>query len=191
MIARLLFWTTLTELFNSLGDDGSWSTFEIGVGNPPQQVYVVPSTLVPVTWVVSTEACGTGDPVNCNELRGNLFDTTKSTSWKEVNKLTLGVETTLGWAEDEGGDFGFDSVILDGAQGAVPVDQTVVAAITATDSYVGVLGLAARNATLQGKTANETAPSLLSSLRTSSRIPSLSYSYTAGAFYSTLITKDF
>ena len=154
------------------------------MGNPPQQVYVVPSTLVPVSWVVSTAACGLDQPSNCDDTRGGLFDQGNSKTWENVtnpNYLSLGVESSLGYQSDDGGYFGFDSIILGAAQGGISVDKSVVAAITTTDSYTGVLGLAARNVTVGNDTSTL---SLLASLRNSTQIPSLSYGYTAGAFYS-------
>ena len=163
----------------SLGADGSWSTFEISVGNPPQSVFVLPSTLVPSTWVVLNEGCTIDNPTNCRDLRGNLFDIHESTTREEVNTLTLGVETQLGWSDQDSADFGYDSVNLDTSDGALPIDRTVVGAVKTNDVYVGVLGIAARNYTLD----NDTATSLLSNLRNAGQIPSLSYSYTAGQYY--------
>ena len=144
----------------------------------------MPSTLVPVTWVVSSEACTIDNPSNCDDLRGGLFNKDDSTTWQNVsseNYLSLGVESTLGWDQNDGGYFGLDSVQLGATQGGIAIDKAVVAAITTTDAYIGVLGLAARNVTWQNDT---TTSSLLASLRNSTQIPSLSYSYTAGAYYS-------
>ena len=135
---------------------------------------------MPSTWVVLSNACGLDDFPNCEQLRGGLFTLDESKSREPVNTFTLGVETGQGWSDTDAGDFGYDNVTLAVAEGTLPIEHTVVAGVTTNDVYVGVLGLAARDF----KLGNDTASSLLSNLRSSNKIPSLSYSYTAGSTYS-------
>ena len=143
---------------------------------------MLPSTLIPTTWAISTTACSISDPPNCSQLRGNLFSFSQSTSWKDQKTWSLSVENAFGWNPKDSGDFGFDDLTLASPAGAVGVHGSVIASLTnVTDSYTGLLGLAARNVTL-----SENTPSLLAIMRNANQIPSLSYSYTAGAEYSKL-----
>lgn len=121
------------------------------------------------------------DPPNCSQLRGNLFTISDSTTWQDQKGWTLGAEANAGWDQYDAGEFGYDALSLATPKGAASVKQLAIAAINTTDTYTGVLGLAARNVTLTEQT-----PSLLATLRNASQIPSLSYSYTAGANYSKL-----
>jgi hypothetical protein len=95
----------------------------------------------------------------------------------------LNIESNLGtnYAADEG-EFGWDTVAL-GFQGSggPTLNHTVVAGLQTMDYYIGMFGLNPRPTNFS--TFNDPQPSYLSLLYETAKIPSLSYSYTAGAQY--------
>ncbi|KAF3048211.1 hypothetical protein E8E12_011274 [Didymella heteroderae] len=173
------------------GNDGSWSTFEISVGIPGQDFRVLPSTKSGVTYVIAPEGCNQPtDPSNCANLRGaeifestqnTGFQVTKSTDWSAIGQYDVDLEGALNMTAE--GLFGYDHVTLGSAQdsNAISMDHQVVAAVADMDYFMGVLPLG----TVQSSFSSLSEPqeSLMWNLRNSSRIPSLSYGYTAGAKY--------
>jgi hypothetical protein len=173
------------------GNDGSWSTFEISVGIPGQDFRVLPSTKGGVTYVIGPEGCDQPtDPTNCANLRGaEIFDSTqntgfqvtKSTDWSAIGQYDVDLEQALNMTGQ--GLFGYDHIALGSAQdsNAISMNHQVVAAVADMDYYMGVLPLG----TVQSSFSSLSEPqeSLMWNLRNSSRIPSLSYGYTAGAKY--------
>jgi hypothetical protein len=81
------------------------------------------------------------------------------------------------------GDFGHDTVSLgyNGGGGPTLQDQ-VVAGIATPDFWLGSIGLDPEPSNFS--TMNDPQPSYLAALRNQSLIPSLSWGYTAGAYYS-------
>src|SRR5271170_6168431 len=55
------------------GDDGSWSTFNLQIGTPPQNVRVLPSITDGSIWAVLPQGCGSSDPSDCPNMRGGTF----------------------------------------------------------------------------------------------------------------------
>lgn len=171
----------------SLGHDGEWSAFSVNVGtDPPQPVYLLVSTQQSSTWAVATEGCGDDDD-DCAEARGGLFDPSESNTWfrKDIYQLNEAVELGYG-VNKNNGTYGFDTLELMGAEGSadVTIDHQVVAGISTETFYLGSLGLSPNNVTFQN--TQETADSLLTSLKAKGMIPSLSFGYTAGARYRAL-----
>ena len=152
------------------------------VGNPAQDVQVLPSTILRESWVISTQGCGLNDPSNCDELRGGLFNLNASTTWQDQHVWTLGTESNLGYTTHQDiGDYGYDTVgISSPGVGGFTLNSQVVAAIFTPDFYLGYLGISPRDVDFN----NNPKPSFVGSLRNSDMIPSLSYGYTAGASYS-------
>lgn len=177
------------------GNDGSWSTFEISVGIPGQTFRVLPSTKSGVTYVIAPEGCDQPtDPTNCANLRGaEIFDSTqntgfqvaKSTQWSAIGQYGVDLEDALNMTAE--GLFGYDHVALgaaadtDSDASVISIDHQVVAAIADLDYYMGVLPLGQAESSFSSLSAPQ--ESLIWNLRNSSRIPSLSYAYTAGAKY--------
>lgn len=177
------------------GNDGSWSTFQISVGIPGQDFRVLPSTKSGVTYVISPEGCNQPtDPSNCANTRGaEVFDSTqntgfqvtRSTQWSAIGQYGVDLEDTLNMTAD--GLFGYDHVSLGSAQdtysdtNATSIDHQVVAAVADMDYFMGVLPLGTAQSSFSS--LSEPQESLMWNLRNSSRIPSLSYGYTAGAKY--------
>ncbi|KAH8696277.1 aspartic peptidase domain-containing protein [Talaromyces proteolyticus] len=162
------------------GNDGPWSSFELRVGTPAQSVRVLPGTSSTSTIVVLPMGCGSSAPYNCADLRGGLFNTSASTTWSEIGDYDLGFEDSLGYSD--AGEFGYDTVGL-GYQGSggPTINHSVVGGVAATGFYLGIFALNPRPTNFT--TLNDPHPSFMSLLKNQSYIPSLSYSYTAGAPY--------
>ncbi|KAI1346661.1 aspartic peptidase domain-containing protein [Xylaria sp. FL0043] len=171
------------------GNDGPWSTFNLRVGTPDQDVRVIVSTASPESFVVLSDyGCSASVfeivPPNCAVSRGNLFNPNQSSSWHElgifgINQDGVGLEANLGY--DVRTDFATETVGL-GLTGPSLDNQTVAGIASAEPFYLGVFGLNGQpvNFTSLG---NFTAPSFLTTLKDQGLIPSLSWSYTAGAKY--------
>ena len=127
-----------------------------------------------------TQGCTTNSPSDCQTNRGNLFVPTASKSWEDKKTWSITVETNLGFDSQNAGQYGYDTLGVSTPTGGVVLDRQVVAGIATSQFYMGSLGLAAQKPEFN----NQTQPSFLTALRDSKRIPSLSYSYTAGAHYS-------
>jgi hypothetical protein len=133
--------------------------------------------------VILSGGCTLNDPSTCQNSRGGLFTPSDSTSWRSNGTWTLGEEEFLdsSYASDPG-EYGLDTLgfELEGdAEGGVLLNYQVIAGIVTDDFYIGTLGLAPRTPSF----SNNTRPSLLASLKDQGYIPSLSYGYTAGAYY--------
>ncbi|KAG9229189.1 aspartic peptidase domain-containing protein [Amylocarpus encephaloides] len=170
------------------GIDGSWSTFAFQVGTPTQNVRLFISTALHQTSVVVPQGCVRSDPADCANLRGGEFRKNQSTSYvKNVANLTtniypvdLGANTDLGYTARA--EYGFDDITIgwQGAGGPGLKNQTI-AGIAAKDSYLGLFGLVPRASNFT--TFNNPIPSTMQDLRSQSKIPGLSWAYTAGNQY--------
>ncbi|GJN73925.1 Acid protease [Purpureocillium lilacinum] len=161
------------------GIDGPWSTFELRVGTPAQNIRFLPGTSSTLTTVVLPEGCQ-GQSKDCAENRGGVFNKTASTTWSEIGLFNLGFEKGLGY--NDNGDFGHDTVGLGylGSGGPV-VNNSIVAGVAGSEFYLSVLGLKPEPTNFT--TQNDPQPSFMELLKKQGKIPSLSYSYTAGAPY--------
>ncbi|KAH6605556.1 acid protease [Trichoderma cornu-damae] len=162
------------------GIDGPWSTFELRVGTPAQNLRILPGTSSTQTLVVLPEGCQIINVTNCADSRGNLFNTTASKTWKEIGLFNLGFENALGFTDN--GEYGYDTVGLGylGSGGPV-VNNSIIAGVAGTEFYLGVLALNPRPTNFTDQ--NDPQQSFLQLLKNESAIPSLSYSYNAGAPY--------
>ena len=164
------------------GDDGPWSSFSIRVGNPAQNLRVLASTTVPETWVVLKTGCTDQDPSGCNLARGTLFNPNTSTTWQDQGSFGLGVEINLPYTGNyDNGDYGFDSLGFGLQSNGVTVNHSVIAAIATKDFFLGNLGLTPRP--INFTQFDDPKTSLLTNLRNSNQIPSLTFGYSAGAKY--------
>ncbi|CBX93113.1 hypothetical protein IAQ61_008835 [Plenodomus lingam] len=173
------------------GNDGSWSTFTVSVGTPGQDFRVLPSTKGGVTYLVAPEGCLPGiDPEGCPEARGaeifnsaqNIgFQANVSTTWSAIGQYEIDLEQSLNYTSR--GLFGFDRVQLGpaAAGSALALDSQVVAGIADPDYYMGILPLGTADSSFSS--LGRSVDSLMNQLRNTSKIPSLSYAYTAGASY--------
>ncbi|KAG9233049.1 aspartic peptidase domain-containing protein, partial [Amylocarpus encephaloides] len=168
------------------GNDGSWSTFAIQIGTPPQTLKVQMSTSGTQIAAIAPEGCGSGDSVDCRKLRGEFFNYNDSTTYvPNLSNISssiyhLGVASKLGYTGK--GRFGFDDVTLgwQGSGGPTVKNQTV-AGIATKDFYMGWFGLNPRPNNFTD--FNHPIPSFMQNIRNQSMIPSLSWGYTAGNRY--------
>lgn len=168
------------------GDDGPWSSFRIAVGNGAnQQFRVLPASDQSSTWVVLPEACSTTFPStqgNCDKQRGGLYMRNESQTWQEYGQYELDTYLTKRVGMNGVGLFGYDRVQLGWkGDGAPALDNQSIAGIITPNFTLGSLALNARPVNFSNY--NNPVPSLLQNLRNASTpIPSLSWSYTAGAY---------
>ncbi|ORY19593.1 aspartic peptidase domain-containing protein [Clohesyomyces aquaticus] len=164
------------------GNDGTWSSFAIQVGQKSQNVRVLPSTASSSTWVVYDQGCPSDAPSNCKESRGGIFNPNNSLTWVPNSIFELGIEENLD--VNVFGDFGFDTVTL-GWQGSggPSVEHSILAGIGDTAfSWLGALGLNPRPTNFTSL-PNSPQVSFIQALRNKNQIPSVSWAYTAGASY--------
>lgn len=94
----------------SEGNDGPWSSFELRVGTPAQNVRVLPGTSSTSTLVVLPLGCSSSAPYNCASLRGGLFNTSASSTWDVIGDYNLGFEASLGY--EDAGKFAYDTGVV-------------------------------------------------------------------------------
>jgi hypothetical protein len=160
---------------------GYWSSFIVEVGTPAQSARVLISTASDETWVVINLGCPESYGQDCAFNRGYIFDVANSTSWTNTSTFELDLELNLGY--NGNGLFGRDVVSLGyPLSGGPQLSNQIVAGIAAPDFWLGIFGLdpAPSNFT----NLNDPQPSFLWTLFNESIIPSTSWGYTAGAYYS-------
>ncbi|KAH7336039.1 aspartic peptidase domain-containing protein [Rhexocercosporidium sp. MPI-PUGE-AT-0058] len=172
------------------GNDGSWSTFIIRVGTPAQTFRVLISTSGQETWVPLVDGCADFDPLNCGALRGvqdfqnapsGGFRTNLSSTWELINLYNLALEDHLD-GYTGAGLYGFDTVGLQlPNSGGITLNHSIVAGIGTKHFMLGIFGIGP--GTTNFDDFNDPQPSFMGSLKNQSLIPSLSYSYHAGASY--------
>ncbi|KAI9642338.1 hypothetical protein NHQ30_009140 [Ciborinia camelliae] len=176
---------TILPSGNWNGIDGNWSSFWLTVGTPPQFVLVFISTASNQPWVISPDGCTPPDPGNCLGSRGLNFNSNTSTTWvpNTINPggvFALEVESSLGLASN--GNYGNDIIMLGSPDSdSTSLSSQILATITTHDFWFGLFGLNPAPTNFSSKT--ELAPSYMSNLKSQGHIPSLSYGYTAGAYY--------
>lgn len=140
---------------------------------------VLVSTAGSATWVVVPEGCPEG-VANCASLRGQLYQSNLSLTYVFNDFFDLVLESNLELTGT--GAFGFDKVGIGWQGDGGPVlDHQVIAGIATEDFWLGSFGLTPRPTNFSD--FNNPQPSFMQSLRNMSLIPSLSWSYTAGARY--------
>jgi hypothetical protein len=167
------------------GVDGTWSTFEIRVGTPSQVARVLPATSWQEVWVVWGNVVGVcnttlGVDANCNDARGGTFVSTSSSTWNQSTQDYLGLNTDLGYSGE--GQYGFDVVGLgyDTTEGPT-LSHQIVAEIVSDTFWFGQLGLGFQPTNFSGY--GDPQASFSDTLYSNGTIASMSWSYTAGAYY--------
>ncbi|RFU31440.1 hypothetical protein B7463_g4876, partial [Scytalidium lignicola] len=127
-------------------------------------------------------------PSDCASSRGMMFNPNTSSTWVDaglyyINQNGVGLEANLGYVQ--AADFGLDTLglgLVAGADGPTLEKQVVGGIATASPFYLGIFGLGIQpvNFTTLG---NSSTPTFFQSLKDQGYIPSLSWSYTAGAIY--------
>ena len=176
------------------GDDGSWSTFSIQVGSPKQSFRVLPSTTGAETWIPIPQGCEgiLANIADCGTLRGvndfngqpsRGFETNASSTWDLIGIYELATEQNLWGTTGNPGFYGLDTVSLQSYPSGRSADLSsqTVAGVSTANVWLGSLGLGSGDAHFDIK--KESIPSLLDSMKSQNFTPSLSFGYTAGAFY--------
>lgn len=137
--------------------------------------------------MIAVGGCTSEDPKNCSDTRGQLFDTGRSSSWLDQKTWTLSEETNLNISPNDTGNYGYESLGITQVETSQTSNLTlghqVIAAIETKDFYLGSLGLTPRVPNFYQNTQGN----FLQSLKDKQNIPSLSYGYTAGAYYRELV----
>lgn len=160
---------------------GGWSSFALQIGSPAQIVRVLISTAGYATWVISDLGCPPDSPPSCSQFRGGIFNSNNSRTWNQKGFFGLALETNL--YPPDNATWGFESVALGftNATGGPVLENQVVAALSGSQYVLGTFGLGQQPTNFSNFT--EPHPSFLTNLYTKTMIPSLSWSYTAGAKY--------
>lgn len=176
-----------------LGNDGNWSTFILRVGEPPQNFHVLPASATGEMIVPHIQGCTVNAtvPADCGARRGVLsidgqpspgFQYSRSTTWKKISRYSLDLENRLE-IEEVRAEYGYDQVgLMLSNSGGPTLSQRVVATVAKKVFFLGLFGL---NPQAVNFTNYENPiPSYMTTLKDKNLIPSLSYGYTAGAYYS-------
>lgn len=127
--------------------------------------------------VVLPSGCVSGDTI-CPIARGGLFNNSSSQSWSEI-------ESTIYLFQDPSltALLGNDTLTLEVAGNTGPnlTNQVIFGIADDKKYYLGMLGLSQVSTSLSKSEKGQ--PSFITSLRDQSKIPSLSFGYTAGAKY--------
>lgn len=110
-----------------------------------------------------------------------MYDSDKSNTWRPLGNFSLGLELNL--SPSDNATYGLDSVALGltDNNGGPNLTSQIVAAISGYEYVLGTFGLGQQPTNLSD--FNDPHPSFLTSLYDQTLIPSLSWSYTAGAHY--------
>ena len=146
------------------------------IGNPEQTVRVLISTASQATWVVLPDSGWPND-----QERGGVFNSSQSKSWKEIGLYSLGLESNL-YTDTPNASYGLDTVALGSfpSTGGPKLTSQVVAGFLPIDYFTGMFGLGVQPTNFS---TTNSQPSFLSTMKTKGLIPSLTWSYTAGASY--------
>ncbi|TVY60741.1 Candidapepsin-8 [Lachnellula suecica] len=167
------------------GVDGTWSTFEIRVGTPAQTVRVLPATSWQETWVVWGAAAGVcnttlGVASDCADLRGTFFESSASSTWENNTQNFLGLDQAKGYSGEA--QYGFDTVGLGYTASDGPsLTHQIVAEFYSDTWWFGMLGLGFQPTNFS--TYGNPQASFSDTLYSNGTISSMSWSYTAGAYY--------
>ena len=119
---------------------------------------------------------------NCTTARAGIYDHSHSSSAKTIGNYALGLEANLGYPHSNG-FYVRETVALGFSNSTTQasLNSQMVANYGSTSFYIGLFGLS--NQPGNFSTMDDSDPSYLTSLRQQNMIPSLSWSYTAGARY--------
>ncbi|KAF2024468.1 acid protease [Setomelanomma holmii] len=171
------------------GPDGQWSSFVVRAGTPEQSFRVLPSTVASETCVPLAGACKDGSPANCPSLRGvemyqgkanNGFQAQESSTWHEIGIYQVEARPELRY--NASGLYGLDSLgLMIANSGGPTLQKQVIAGVVNPRFWVGRLGMDVKPSNFSE--FENPQRSLIQTLKDENYIPSLSYSYTAGAYY--------
>ncbi|EOA82422.1 uncharacterized protein SETTUDRAFT_82601, partial [Exserohilum turcica Et28A] len=174
------------------GNDGKWSTFVVRVGTPEQSFRVLPSTVTSETFLPLAGACKDNQTISkqdCAFSRGaeiyqgrtnNGFQANLSSTWHEIGIYQTATREELGY--NASGLYGLDTLglMIANSGGPTLTNQTIGAVINPR-LWVGWLGMDVKPSNFSD--FENPQRSLIKTLKDEGYIPSLSYGYTAGAYY--------
>jgi hypothetical protein len=175
------------------GDDGSWSTFAVEVGTPPQSFRVLPATFGQEALLPVPDGCAQFTFKGCGDMRGanavdggpsSGFQMNESSTWVYAPRdpYVLSDATNL-FGTKNTGMYGSDTIALankaTGTSGD-PIKSQTIAGILTSDFWLGTIGLGNVEIQYGDGSAGQ---SMLASMKNQSLVPSLSYGYTAGQSY--------
>lgn len=114
-----------------------------------------------------------------NRTQAPGFLSNESTSWQQLGIYQLPTEQAL-YGTENNGLYGLDTLALSDSYNVSFYNWTI-AGIATPDFWLGTLGLGSESSEFAVLEAS--VPSLLSTMKASEEIPSVSYGYAAGAFY--------
>src|SRR5579871_5812029 len=94
------------------GNDGAWSTFAVQIGTPPQAVRLLPSITGNSIWTVWSYGCSQSDGSDCASLRGNLFNISSSSTWRDRGNYSLPLNPEHYLPYSGGAVVGFDNITV-------------------------------------------------------------------------------
>lgn len=160
------------------GLDGTWSSFNLSVGVPAQEVRLLPSWQSFQTLVVNPEGCSVySNYDDCVNSRGQVFNLSQSSNWSSIGIFEFGIEQNLGLVGNA--YYGYDSITLDDSNHTT-VEGSTVGAFAVSDFWLGRLGLNPKPTNWSDVSHGV---SLMTKLKAQGAIPSISFGYTAGAPY--------
>ena len=163
--------------------DGPWSSIplQLGGGNvQTQNVRVFPSTAAYNTWVINAQGCPDWLGEDCANERGFLYNKNDSLTYLAESIYDTEIEKNLGLGTV--GNGGYETIEL-GWQGSggPSIDHMPLFDIADLAYWIGLFGL--NPLATNFSTLNNPQPSYMHSLYNQSKIPSISYGYTAGNQY--------
>jgi len=193
------------------GNDGSWSTFLISAGSPAQQFSALVSTSSLGTWLVGPAACSSSsDPTvaqhsDCFTSRGSKankgWQSADSKTYKALGTYVLELNNDLPLATTFGSSpvgvnytgavynsnatLGQDTVALlsnDNTGSPITANNSLIYGVVDQSFWLSTFGIG-HGTTQLGQDTSKFA-SLLDIYANQSAIPSRTWGYTAGAFYS-------
>ena len=141
----------------------------------------MPSTSGQVTSVISTGGCTPKFGPDCIRDRAGVFDNIQSDTWSNRGNYALGYGQNLGY--NDNGTYGLDTVTLgsNDTSSSPSLQSHLISEIETFDFPTGLFGLGRQQTNLS--LYDDGYPSFLAELKERILIPSLSWSYTAGARY--------
>lgn len=172
------------------GNDGKWSSFFVRIGTPEQSFRVLPASRHGEIIIPIDEGCRKIGIPKCGDLRGAFpfqgkdsmgFMTNETKSWHNIGLYGMDIRPEIGF--DANALYGLDTVGLQVANSGGPtMDNMVVAAVAVPTVFVGQFGLSPKPSNFSQ--LDHPQPSYIQTLKDKKEIPSVSYGYTAGAYYS-------
>ena len=152
------------------------------MGTPAQNLRLLPSNSGNAVWPVLPQGCGIGDPSNCGDLRGTLFQPNISSTWTNIGLygLVLTEETALGYSGNA--NFGYDNLTLGGLGDGLPaLSRQIIEGFATKDFYIGSFGLSPHAVNISN--LDDPQPSFFGALAQQNQTPSTAWAYTAGAYF--------